>query len=94
MCYSVASSSGCSDRYLDDGKSEYSKERAGGGNSFRGFVSNRNLWYKRIYQTGQPVDCGPDLYAGRGGAGTIDLDHPAGKVLSSKAVVSSKPFRT
>ena len=84
---------GCSDRYLDDESLNTVKSEQVEAIRLADLSQTGIYGINGFIKQGNRLIVGP-TYMQEGVAQTIDLDHPAGKVLSSKAVVSSKPFRT
>ena len=84
---------GCSDRYLDDESLNTVKSEQVEAIRLADLSQTGIYGINGFIKQGNRLIVGP-TYMQEGVAQTIVLDHPAGKVLSSKAVVSSKPFRT
>ncbi len=84
---------GCSDRYLDDESLNTVKSEQVEAIRLADLSQTGIYGINGFIKQGNRLIVGP-TYMQEGVAHTIDLEHPAGKVLSSKAVVSSKPFRT
>ncbi len=83
---------GCSDRYLNDESLNAVKSEQVEAIRLADLSQTGIYGINGFIKQGNRLIVGP-TYMQEGVAQTIDLDHPAGKVLSSKAVVSSKPFR-